>query len=197
MRWKTYDGLVVQRRNRRADAWIAGRIEEIKARHARAGWKDSPLFRGYVAMHDRFSEDKGFPSSCEALIDFILARGAVPRINAFVDTYNTVSAATGVSIGAHDADKLVGSPRLEILQRDVSFVPIGGRGAGTARRGEFAYLDDEGVICRMDVRQCDRTKITETTTRVFVIFQGHESMDTALLQQSIDMLDNALQVQRG
>ncbi len=189
--WKTYEGLVIQRRNSRVDAWVRKGTEEIKKTHSDAGWKDSALFRGYVAMHDRFSEHKGIPSSCEGLIDFIFARGSVPKINTFVDTYNTISAATGVSIGAHDADKLAGAPRLEILQRDLSFVPIGGRGTGTARQGEFAYLDDEGVICRMDIRQCDRTKITEATTRVFVIFQGHESMDTALLQRCIEMLDTS------
>ena len=190
--WKVYDELTIRKRNSRVDGWVKGRVEEIKAKYATADWKDSPLFRGYVATHDRFSDEKGILSSCEGLIDFILEKGSIPRINNFVDVYNVISAITGVSIGAHDVEKLVGSPKLEILPQDMSFVPIGARGEGSAKKGEFAYLDMEGVICRMDIRQCDRTKITEDTRHVFVIFQGHDSMDHALLKESMEMLDRTV-----
>ena len=190
--WKIYDELTIRKGNSRVDGWVKGRVEEIKAKYANVDWRNSPLLKGYVAMHDRFSGEKGIPSSCEGLIDFILEKGSVPRINNFVDIYNAISAITGVSIGAHDLEKLAGSPKLEILPQDMLFVPIGARGDGTARRGEFAYVDTDGVICRMDVRQSDRTKITENTRQVFVIFQGHDAMDRALLKESMEMLDRTI-----
>ena len=99
---------------------------------------------------------------------------------------------TGVSIGAHDVERLVGSPRLEVLDRDRTFVPIGGRGGGKGRKGEFAYVDEEGLICRMDIRQCDRTKTTDNTTSVFVIFQGHETIEAGLLERSVALLDEVV-----
>jgi DNA/RNA-binding domain of Phe-tRNA-synthetase-like protein len=194
--WKIYDDLTIRKRDRRMDGWVNGRVEEVKAKYATADWRGSPLFRGYVAMHDRFSDEKGIPSSCEGLIDFILEKGSIPRINNFVDLYNVISAITGVSIGAHDVERLEGSPRLEILPQDMLFVPIGGRGEGSARKGEFAYVDAQGVICRMDIRQCDRTKVREDTRQVFVIFQGHDSMNRALLKESMEMLDRAIGVVR-
>jgi DNA/RNA-binding domain of Phe-tRNA-synthetase-like protein len=190
--WKIYTNITVERSNRRIDAWIAERVEEVKAKVEDADWRGSPQFRGYVALHDRFAEEKGIPSSCEGLIDFILKRGSIPRINTFVDVYNVVSAMTGVSIGVHDVERLTGSPRLEVLNRDRTFVPIGGRGEGRARKGEFAYVDGDGVICRMDIRQCDRTKTTEDTRRVFVIFQGHEEIEPGLLERSMAILDEAI-----
>jgi DNA/RNA-binding domain of Phe-tRNA-synthetase-like protein len=191
--WKIYRDLGVERRNSRVDAWVAARVEEIREKAAvDGGWREGPLFRGYVILHDRFCDEKGIRSSCEGLIDFILKRGSVPRINTFVDVYNVVSALTGVSIGAHDVDRLVGDPRLDLLDRDRAFVPIGGRGEGRARKGEFAYVDEEGIICRMDIRQCDRTKTTEDTTGVFVIFQGHEAIEPGLLERSISILDEAV-----
>ena len=190
--WKIYSGLAVERRDNRVDAWVAERVEGIKEKVAGNDWREGPLFRGYVTLHDRFCDEKGIRSSCEGLIDFILKRGSVPRINTFVDVYNVVSALSGVSIGAHDVARLAGNPRLDLLDRDRTFVPIGGRGEGKARKGEFGYVDGEGIICRMDIRQCDRTKTTEDTTSVFVIFQGHEAIEPGLLEQSISILDEAV-----
>jgi DNA/RNA-binding domain of Phe-tRNA-synthetase-like protein len=83
---------------------------------------------------------------------------------------------------------------LAVLEEDMSFDPIGGKGEGLAKRGEYAYVDEKGVLCRMDIKQCDRTKITEETTDALVIFQGHEGIGEDVLRESIRFLDESLQV---
>ena len=192
MLWKVYDGLRIKKRDGRVDKWVRERVREVKSQCENNRWKGSETLKGYITLHDEFTEEKGIPSSCEVLTDLILNRGSVPRINTFVDVYNVISVITGVSIGAHDIRNISGNPRLKITVRDMAFSPIGGRGAGLAKRGEYAYIDDMGVICRMDTKQCDRTKITNKTQRVLVIFQGHKGIGEDVLKGSILQLDGAL-----
>lgn len=192
MLWRVYENLDIKKRKGPVEKWVREKAREIKSRYDDDSWRHTPLLSGYVELHNRFSEEKNIPSSCEVLMDLLFRRGALPRINTFVDIYNVVSIITGVSIGAHDTGNIAGDPRMEVLEKDMFFEPIGGRGEGLARRGEYAYVDDGGPICRMDIKQCERTKITPQTNRGLVIFQGHEGVGRDLLQQSIDRLDDAL-----
>jgi len=42
------------------------------------------------------------------------------------------------------------------------------------KRGEYCYIDDaDDVICRLEVRQVEKTKVLETTTGCFYIVQGN------------------------
>lgn len=193
MLWKVYDDLRIKKRDGRVDKWVRETVREVKSQCENSQWKNSETLKGYITLHDEFTEEKGIPSSCEVLINLILERGSVPRINTFVDIYNVISVITGVSIGAHDIRNLSGNPRLQATIRDMPFAPIGGSGGGLARVGEYAYIDDVGVICRMDIKQCDRTKITNNTRRVLVIFQGHQGIGEDILRGSILRLDGALE----
>ncbi len=186
---KTYTNLKVEKRNNQTERWIKEHIAKIKEKYLNRDWKNSPIFEGYIELHDQHTEQKGIPSSSAALIDFILGKGSVPKINTFVDIYNVVSSFTGISIGAHDIDKLQGTPQLAIFSRDMQFKMIGGSRDEVARKGEYGYVDEKGVLCRMDIKQCDRTKVTENTKRVLMIFQGHAYLGYHDLQKGLLMLD--------
>ena len=189
---KSYLNLSIKKKNKQVDKWIKENVEKIKEKCSNHEWKNSPVFEGYIELHDRHTAKKGIPSSSAALIDFILEKGSVPRINTFVDIYNVISSYTGISIGAHDIDKLEGTPRLEIITRDTPFKMIGGIRDEVARKGEFGYVDDIGIMCRMDIKQCERTKVTENTKRVLMIFQGHAYIQNDDLEKGIQMLDDAI-----
>jgi DNA/RNA-binding domain of Phe-tRNA-synthetase-like protein len=109
-----------------------------------------------------------------------------------VDLYNVISASTGISIGAHDVATLVGAPRLDILSRDTPFTVIGGNVRMTARKGEYCYLDDEGVLCRMDIKQCNRTKVSLTTATTLMFFQGHEQVTETQIEDAVGLFEQAL-----
>jgi len=189
---KTYTNLSITKRNRETEIWINDFVDTIKEKYSNQDWKNSAVFEGYIELHDRYAEKKGIPSSSAALIDFILKKGTVPKINTFVDIYNLVSSFTGISIGAHDIDKLDGTPKLDIFTRDMPFKMIGGGRDGVARQGEYGYIDEKGVLCRMDIKQCDRTKVTENTKRVLMIFQGNPYLGCDDLEKGIRMLDKII-----
>jgi DNA/RNA-binding domain of Phe-tRNA-synthetase-like protein len=189
---KTYLNLSIKRKNKQVDKWIKEYIEKIKDKCSNHDWKNSPVFEGYIELHDRHTAKKGIPSSSAALIDFILEKGSVPKINTFVDIYNVISSYTGISIGAHDINKLEGTPKLEIIPVDMPFKMIGGSRDEIARKGEYGYVDEKGVLCRMDIKQCERTKVTENTTRVLMIFQGHSYLGYNDLKNGLHMLDKAI-----
>jgi len=186
---KIYKNLRVKKRDNQIERWIKAQIEKIKVKYSDPGWKNAPVFAGYIELHDRYTVQKGIPSSSAGLIDFILEKGSVPKINTFVDIYNVVSSFTGISIGAHDIDKLEGVPRLDIIKQDTYFKMIGGGKDGIARKGEYGYIDERGILCRMDIKQCDRTKVTENTKRVLMIFQGNPYLGCDDLAKGVRMLD--------
>lgn len=192
---KTYTYLKVEKRNDRVDQWINDYVAKIKEKYSHRDWKNASIFKGYVALHDQYTDQKGIPSSSAALIDFILEKGSVPKINTFVDIYNVVSSFTGISIGAHDIDKLQGTSRLEIFPRDRPFKMIGGPRNAVAKKSEYGYVDDKGVLCKMDIKQCNRTKVTENTKRVLMIFQGHADLNYYDLEQGSLMLDKVIRHQ--
>ncbi len=192
MKWRVYEDLQIRKRSSAVERWVKEKTGTIKTKCRETPWRDSETLKGYVSLHDTFSNDKGMPSSCEVLTDLILRNGSVPRINTFVDVYNVVSVLTGISIGAHDTDQVSGNAQLLTMAQDLSFEPIGGRGNGIAKRGEFAYADDAGVICRMDIKQCDRTKITNKTQNVLVIFQGHAGIGEEMIDDAIAQLEKTL-----
>ena len=63
------------------DKWVKEHVERLKAKYADIDWKDSYNFQCYVALHDRFTKEKGVPSSCEGLIDCILKNGFIYTCN--------------------------------------------------------------------------------------------------------------------
>lgn len=194
---RTYTNLRVTRKNQLVKEWLEQCTSEIVRKYGVFNWDAHPVFRGYLELHDEYTDQKGIPSSSKALIDLILRRCSIPNINTFVDIYNAVSCLTGISIGAHDLFKLEGAPRLEVLQSDKWFKRIGNQGREKAKKGEYCYLDDAGIICRMDIKQCERTKITLSTQNIFVIFQGHRHLGMVDLQRGVELLDDCMAMIKG
>ena len=129
--------------------------------------------------------------SCERLVQMVLKRGAIPAINNLVDTYNLVSLRWSCSLGAHDLDRLAPPVRLRFLIGDESFVPLGSREPEPFGRGEFGYVDAANrLICRLDVRQAEFSKITSETTNVLLIVgatRAHGSADVErILSETVD-----------
>ena len=104
----------------------------------------------------------------------MLKGGALPRINALVDTYNAVSLRHAIPVGGEDLDQLQGDLRLV-----------------RAEDGEVVWRDNAGVTCRRwNWRQEPRTQLTEKTTRAFFVFDRlppQQALDAAV-QELIDHL---------
>jgi DNA/RNA-binding domain of Phe-tRNA-synthetase-like protein len=52
------------------------------------------------------------------------------------------------------------------------FLPLGQKEIQTVEAGEYSYIDDANdVMCRMEVRQVEKTKVTVDTTMLFTLFK--------------------------
>ena len=129
---------------------------------------DDPHIAEWRAAFSRFgAKPKRYPCSAEALAARVIKGGSLPRINVLVDLYNTVSVRHLIPVGGEDLDRLEGPLRLTIADGSEAF-----DGAdGAPRPGEVVWRDDVGVTCRRwNWRQGTRTRLTETSTRAFFVF---------------------------
>ena len=112
-------------------------------------------------------------SSIERLLLLALKRGELPAINSLVDAYNLVSLRTRCSLGAHDLDALSLPVSLRILTGRESFIPLGETTPAAVTPGEYGYVDAaDRLLCRLDVRQAEFSKVTQRTRNVILIVEG-------------------------
>src|SRR3989338_11525386 len=112
-------------------------------------------------------------SPAEHLLKLIQKSGMIPNINKVVDCYNIVSAETLLAIGAHDVAHIHGNLRFALTTGSEKYTPLLKQELEKIQAGEYACMDDEKIICRMDIKQCDETKVVEGTTKFIVYVQGN------------------------
>jgi DNA/RNA-binding domain of Phe-tRNA-synthetase-like protein len=169
------------------DAWRAEVTQRLAA-EVRAGFIETdPVLRGFRDLHDKVRRsNKRFVSSAEALVGLFQRKGMIPSVNPLVDIYNLVSLETRLSLGAHDMAHVRGAITLRLSAGGERFVPLGATEPEPIQPGEYCYFDGSAeVLCRLEHRQCERTKVTAATTSCFYILQGNsatprEALDAAL-----------------
>jgi len=154
---------------------------------------------GFNSLHAAVSKrpDK-LSASPVGLLAFFRAKRDIPRINGIVDVYNVISVSTGIAIGAHDLSHVSGDIELRLTKGDEAFWPLGSPKAAKVPAGEYSYVDSSNeILCRLEVRQVEKTKITSDSRDVFFIVQGHDSMDPALIATAGKRLSSACQALFG
>jgi DNA/RNA-binding domain of Phe-tRNA-synthetase-like protein len=140
-----------------------------------AAWRDA--FRAFGA--------KRYRCSAEALIERALS-GGLPRINALVDRYNAVSVAHSVPVGGEDLDRVVPPVRLVVAAGGEPFDDV-------AKPGEIVWTDAVGVTCRRwNWRQGVRTRLTESTTRAYFLFDALPPFSDGALAAAMEDLRGSL-----
>ena len=142
-----------------------------------------PILEGFHILHDRagVKRRKNIPAS-ENLIRLLNKHGDVFFINQAVDIYNIISMESKLALGAHDIDQVDGNVTLRFTDGTERFVPIGQSEAVPNNPHEYSYCDDANeVLCRLEIRQVEKTKVDEQTKNVFYIVQGNEATDNDLL----------------
>ena len=163
------------------EAFVDARIEKMPPE-----LENSPVLKGFEELHAAVSSKaQKLVSAPAGLLSFYRNRGDIPRINGIVDVYNAVSISTGIAVGAHDLKHVEGDIALRLTKGDENFHPLGSQTPGRVSAGEYAYVDGRGdILCRLEVRQGDKTKITPESSDVFFIVQGHASADPAVTQNA-------------
>lgn len=134
-----------------------------------------------------------YRSSIEALIKRVLQGKNLPSINPVVDLYNLISIRYLIPIGADDLDQIEGNINLTIAKGNETFLKLGSDTTEMAQKGEVVYRDDKEVLCRCwNYRECEKSKITEVTTNICLVFEGLESTTKEEIVKSIADLKELL-----
>ncbi|SCM76090.1 conserved hypothetical protein [uncultured Pleomorphomonas sp.] len=175
-------------------AYVDKAVAKARNALAKIPGSEDPVLRGFHQLHLDFSvPTRKLHSAPETLLRYLEKRGDIPRIGPFVDLYNAVSIETRLAVGAHDLDHVEGDVSLRLTDGTEHFHPIGAPEPEAVRPGEYAYVDDAGdVICRLEVRQVEKTKVTAGTKSVFLIVQGNARTSPDVVRQGHDRLLSVL-----
>jgi DNA/RNA-binding domain of Phe-tRNA-synthetase-like protein len=149
--------------------------ERVLNEVSRESLKADPVLVGFRDLHSAVgrSNSKNIASP-ENLLRLLEKRRELPRINLLVDIYNLVSIQTRLAIGAHDLAAVTGNIQLRMTDGTETFLPLGQTETQKVDADEYCYVDDgNDVICRMETRQVEKTKVTADTKNVFYIVQGN------------------------
>lgn len=152
--------------------------------------KNDSVLRGFRELHEAVGRgNRKNVASPENLLNMLLRQGRLPRVNLLVDVYNLISVRSRLALGAHDLARVTGSIHLRLTTGGEGFWPLGAPEPKPVEAGEYAYVDDgNDILCRLEVRQVEKTKVTLDTSECFYIVQGNARTDDCQLRAATDEL---------
>ena len=176
-----------------SDEWLAyrnARLEELLVEYRGIDVHADPVLEGFNILHDRsgVKRRKTVPAS-ENLVKLLVKNEGMPFINQAVDIYNVISLESKLALGAHDIDKVEGNVTLRFTNGTERFQPIGQAEPGISAAHEYSYCDDSNeILCRLEVRQVEKTKVTEEARNIFYIVQGNAETSDELLFETANRI---------
>lgn len=166
------------------EPFFESEIQKLQTGLTAAVIREDAILQGYRQLHDAIGRsNQRFVAASENLLGQLLRNHRAPRVNRLVDLYNLVSMKTRLAFGAHDLAKTEGNIELRCTTGKERFMALGAPTPTVVGPGEYGYFDDSGeVICRMEVRQCERTKVEPATTECFFIIQGNPAVSPEALR---------------
>ena len=162
------------------------RLEELFEAYAELDVHADPILEGFNILHDKtgVKRRKNIPAS-ENLIKLLKKNHGMFYINQAVDIYNLISLESKLALGAHNIDRVDGNVTLRFTDGSERFVPIGQTEPVPVAPHEYCYCDDTNeVLCRLEVRQVEKTKVEESARNIFYIIQGNEATPDELLRET-------------
>lgn len=167
---------------------IAGEVATIRARFPEAAMvRLSPEVTPFQDLLRKVGVNpRREPSSVERLLTLAVKRGDLPSVNSLVDAYNMVSVRSGCSLGAHDLDRIALPVALRLLTGAETFTPLGRDTPEPVTAGEYGYVDaDNRVLCRLDVRQAEFSKVTTATVNALLIVESTAAHSAEVLRRAV------------
>ncbi len=168
--------------------------------------KEDKIVKAYRKLWWEFKMDptKLRPSS-EALLRRILLGKDLYFINNVVDSFNLASIQTGLSVGAHDLEKISGNLKVRRAKKGEKFVAIGSKGVMILNGNELVVSDEEKILdLGYSSSSCELTKITEETKKALLTFYTPPEITIEYINDSLEKLigylikfSNAKVLERG
>ncbi len=160
------------------------RLSQLYLQYQDLDVHSDPILEGYNVLHDvtGVKRRKNIPAS-ENLIKLLKkGQGDLFSINLAVDIYNLISLETKLALGAHDLDKTTGNVTLRFTDGSENFQPLGQSEPTHPNPHEYSYCDDDNdVLCRLEIRQVQKTAVTQDTKNIWYIIQGNQETETEQL----------------
>lgn len=184
------DGIINKDKDSALDRLKAETVQTLLSDLSDAKIETDPVLLGFRDLHAAVHRsNRKNVASPENLLNMLLKNGQLPTVNVLVDIYNLVSIRTGLALGAHDLSKVTGNIHLRMTTGAESFWPLGSSAPKPVTPGEYSYIDDANdILCRLEVRQVEKTKVTLATQSAFYIIQGNAATDDAYLKAGTEML---------
>lgn len=126
-----------------------------------------------------------------AMIKRICKGGNIPNINVMVDLANIMAVKSKLPVGAFDLDKIVGDITLRNSMRGEKYLPLFETAEEEVPCDEIVYSDNEKIFSRYS-KDCDQTKITSATTRIFFVIDGIQENPKEEIAHYLDELESLL-----
>lgn len=174
--------------------WRNNKINELIEKYSSYDVENDTIIKEFYEIHKNVGiiDKKEIPSSLN-LINMLLKRKDLVHINKVVDIYNIISMESRLSIGAHDAFKIDGNVHMKICDGSEEFIPIGRSNASivSIKPYEYALVDDSNeIICHLDVRQSQKTKVDNNTKSVIYFLIGNKETSVKYLKEVADKIVN-------
>jgi DNA/RNA-binding domain of Phe-tRNA-synthetase-like protein len=184
------------------DPWpeTSAALEELERQLAAGAWQpadesDARVGAWHTAYRSFGTNPRRIRPSVDALGRRMAKKGALPRINPAVDSYNSVSVRHGLPAGAFDLAHVAGEIDIRHADGSEEFIPLGEPDTvENPRPGEIIYADADGVLTRhWNHRDAHRTRVTEDSLHVaFVLETLHATRDGDILKASAEELRSLL-----
>lgn len=187
----------------KSDRWQTCRTERLQQllhRYEQLDAHEDPVLEGFHLLHDAVGvkRRKNVPAS-ENLIKLLKKNGGeMFFINTAVDIYNLLSMESKLALGAHNIDRIEGNVTLRFTDGTERFVPLGQSEPVPVAPHEYCYCDDSNeVLCRLEIRQVNKTAVDETAKNVLYIVQGNRATPDELLRETAQALIDQTQEHCG
>jgi DNA/RNA-binding domain of Phe-tRNA-synthetase-like protein len=164
---------------------LEARKEEAVHRASAVDLEANPILAGYRTLFERVGAPAAVASP-ELLLRLALEKGALPKVNSVVDAYNAVSLETLMVVSAHDLDCIEGNARLVMTSGNEVFHPLRSPEAVTLPAGQWAGVVDNHVLCQMNCKQSELSKVTTRTKNLLIYVQGNPATTDEDVNAALD-----------
>ncbi len=184
---------LTKKENKEIAEMLAKTNKEAKKYVPNETFAENEVIKIWREAYQKFPTKKGARCSIENLLKRVLHDNPVMPILPDVDITNIISLKYALPIGAEDLDKIIGDLHLGISDGTESFIPIGAESEEPPLKGEIAYKDDVGIVCRcLNWRDGIRTSITDNTEKEFIAMECLDLNRIKDLEEAINELATLL-----
>jgi len=166
-------------------------LEKLKSIAQKSFKVNEKVMQGYENYHIKLNSN---PKLCSVynLINLVKESGKLPTINTAVDSYNLISLEKNLVVGAHNREKVKRFMKFKILNGTELYIPLGKTQRQEVNTGDFGVVDEEKVLCKLDIKQGDQTKVTIDTKNIILYVQGNRNTSDEYLQKALEEICNLI-----